>query len=102
MSNKQVELAVKTRDAFAMLTDAWQEYVESLAPPEVRENWIPEKIVWVERTGQKGLFEQSEDFNNPEFKAMLRDISSHGGKLSRDGVFYWVFQNGSTVGRKHT
>jgi hypothetical protein len=62
--------------------------------------WNPEKIPWVEKTGPKGQYDQSEDVNNPEFKALLKDLSAHEGKLTRDGCFYWVFQNGSTVGRK--
>jgi len=34
------------------------------------------------------------------FKAMLRDLANHNGKLMRDGYFYWVYKNGATVGRK--
>ena len=66
--------------------------------------WDPTKISWTQKEGLKGPFEISEDINNPEFKAMLKDLADHKGKLSRkDGdrtVFYWVFQNGTTVGRK--
>jgi hypothetical protein len=63
-------------------------------------NWNPDIIKWVKAEGSKGEFEKSEDFNNPEFKKMLKDLAEHDGKLTRDGVFYWVFKNGSTVGRK--
>jgi hypothetical protein len=63
-------------------------------------NWNPDKIKWEKAEGSKGEFEKSEDFNNPEFKKMLKDLAEHNGKLTRDGVFYWVFKNGSTVGRK--
>jgi hypothetical protein len=63
-------------------------------------SWNPDAIKWVKAEGSKGEFEKSEDFNNPEFKKMLKDLAEHNGKLTRDGVFYWVFKNGSTVGRK--
>ena len=63
-------------------------------------DWNPDIIKWVKAEGSKGEFEKSEDFNNPEFKKMLKDLAEHDGKLTRDGVFYWVFKNGSTVGRK--
>jgi hypothetical protein len=63
-------------------------------------DWNPDVIKWVKAEGSKGEFEKSEDFNNPEFKKMLKDLAEHNGKLTRDGVFYWVFKNGSTVGRK--
>lgn len=63
-------------------------------------NWNPEAIKWEKAEGWKGEFERSEDINNLEFKAMLKDLAEHNGKLTRDGLFYWVFKNGSTVGRK--
>lgn len=63
-------------------------------------SWNPDKIKWEKAEGFKGEFERSEDVNNPEFKAMLKDLAQHGGKLTRDGLFYWTYKNGSTVGRK--
>ena len=63
-------------------------------------NWNPDAIKWVKTEGWKGDYEKSEDVNNPEFKKMLKDLAEHNGKLTRDGIFYWVFKNGSTVGRK--
>jgi hypothetical protein len=68
--------------------------------PEHKWSWNPNKIKWEKAEGQKGEFEKSEDVNNPEFKAMLKDLNEHKGKLTRDGMFYWVYKNGSTVGRK--
>jgi hypothetical protein len=52
-------------------------------------DWNPDVIKWVKAEGSKG-----------EFEKMLKDLAEHDGKLTRDGVFYWVFKNGSTVGRK--
>ncbi len=63
-------------------------------------SWNPDKIKWEKAQGSKGEFERSEDVNNPEFKALLKDLANHNGKLTRNGWFYWTFKNGSTVGRK--
>ncbi|MEM1540697.1 MAG: hypothetical protein QXJ07_04870 [Candidatus Bathyarchaeia archaeon] len=63
-------------------------------------SWNPDKIKWEKAQGFRGEFEKSEDVNNPEFKALLKDLAQHNGKLTRDGWFYWTFKNGSTVGRK--
>jgi hypothetical protein len=71
-----------------------------VAEEKPRFTWNPDVINWVKAEGFKGDYEKSEDFNNPEFKKMLKDLAEHDGKLTRDGVFYWVFKNGSTVGRK--
>lgn len=66
----------------------------------VKVGWDPSKIKWEHAEGSKGPYERSEDADNPEFKAMLQDLAAHGGRLSKDGYFYWTFKNGSTVGRK--
>ncbi|MGQ9642156.1 MAG: hypothetical protein ACUVUF_08615 [Candidatus Bathycorpusculaceae bacterium] len=60
-------------------------------------NWNPAKIKWETVEGFKGEYERSEDVNSLDFKALLKDLAQHGGKLSRDSYFYWTF---STVGRK--
>jgi hypothetical protein len=63
------------------------------------QQWNPNLIKWESKQGSKGHYERSEDVNNPHFKLMLKDLASHQGKLTRNGLFYWVFQNGITVGR---
>jgi len=63
-------------------------------------SWNSDKIKWEQAEGPNGPYERSEDVNNPEFKAMLKDLARHAGRLTRDGWFYWTFKNGSTVGRK--
>ena len=62
--------------------------------------WNPDKIKWTVAQGAKGEYERSEDTDNPEFKAMIKDLSVHGGRLTREGYFYWIFTNSKTVGRK--
>ena len=67
---------------------------------EAKIGWEPDQIKWEEAQGTAGPYQRSEDANNPEFKLMLKDLAAHNGKLTRDGWFYWTFQNGTTVGRK--
>jgi len=67
---------------------------------EQKPSWNPDTIKWTETQGSSGLYERSEDVNSLDFKEMLRNLAGHSGKLSRDGFFYWAFQNGSTVGRR--
>jgi hypothetical protein len=67
---------------------------------EAKIGWDPEKIKWEETEGSSGPYQRSEDISNPDFKAMLKDLQAHNGKLTREGWFYWVFQSGTTVGRK--
>jgi len=62
--------------------------------------WNPSLIVWTEAEGPSGKYERSEDLNCKDFKALVKDLGEHKGKLTRGDFFYWLFQNGSTVGRK--
>ena len=96
-----VDFLVKLRDAAQLMADAANEYLERLAPKdEAKGNWDPSKIQWSQAEGSKGPYERSEDVNNLEFKAMLKDLAAHSGKTQRNGYFYWCFRNGHTVGRK--
>lgn len=63
-------------------------------------SWNPDKIKWNPTEGFKGAYDRSEDVNSLQFKAMLKDLVAHKGKLRRDGYFYWIFKNGYVVGRK--
>jgi len=58
------------------------------------------KIKWEQAEGARGLYQRSEDVNSVDFKLLVKDLQAHNGKLTKDGFFYWLFQNGSTVGRK--
>jgi len=70
------------------------------AEAKAKFSWNPDKISWQETEGFKGRYEKSSDVNSLDFKELLKDLASHNGKLSRNGFFYWVFKNGSTIGRK--
>lgn len=67
---------------------------------EAKMGWDPEAIKWEDAQGTAGPYQRSKDVDNPEFKTMLKDLQAHNGKLTRGGWFYWLFQNGTTVGRK--
>jgi hypothetical protein len=96
------EVLARLRDGLQGLQPAI-EAIDSFLPylGEPKEpTWNPGKIKWSQEQGAKGPFEKSEDVTSLDFKEMLKDLAAHQGKLSRDGYFYWTFQNGSTVGRK--
>jgi len=64
------------------------------------ENWDSSRIKWRQAEGARGPYQRSEDVNSVDFKLLVKDLQAHNGKLTKDGFFYWLFQNGSTVGRK--
>lgn len=98
------EFLIKLRDAAAMIVDAANQELEKLTPPELK-NWDPQKIKWVEAEGSKGPYQrypaQDEKAESTEdYRNLLADLRDHGDKLARGGFFYWLFQDGGTIGRK--
>ena len=55
---------------------------------EQKSLWDPSKIAWTQAEGSKGPYERSEDVDNLEFKAMLKDLNKHGNTLTHEGFFY--------------
>lgn len=64
------------------------------------DKYDPSKIKWDQAEGAHGLYQRSEDVSSVDFKLLVKDLAGHNGKFTKDGFFYWLFQNGSTVGRK--
>jgi len=93
------ELLVKLRDFHNGIAEALDSFIQTKSKAVLKEYNV-DKIKWVEAEGQHGKYERSDDANNPEFKALLKDLAEHNGKLTHKGYFYWVFQNGVTIGRK--
>jgi hypothetical protein len=62
--------------------------------------WKPEKIKWDKTEGPKGPYEKSSPEQSENYKDMLKDLEAHKGKLTKDGYFYWLFNDNETVGRK--
>jgi hypothetical protein len=62
---------------------------------EAVSDWDPERIKWHETTGPSGPFQKSDDANNPEFKAMLKDLQAHNGKMTRERLVLLGFQEWS-------
>jgi len=108
MDRKQLELFFKTRDAHQMIADAYNEYIESQTPSEIKEH-VSEKVFlelkFEQQTGAKlGSFELSNK-TNPENHAdkwnMAFDILSKAKATiqeryhGKDYQFsYWLYGEG--------
>jgi hypothetical protein len=91
----QIELA---RGSVEALLDAW---LEPKVKGSTKLPFDASKIPWIDRENEKGKFQVSEDYDNPEHKALLKFLNEHaGGCVNSEGFFYWVYKNGSTIGRK--
>lgn len=93
---------IKIRDGTQMIADGLTELIEERAPPKAKElPWAVDKIAWQEATGSRGPYFRANPQSTVDFQNMLQDIKNHGGKLNRNGFFFWVFTSDqATVGRK--
>jgi hypothetical protein len=115
--SKQVDFLIKVRESAQILADAANEYLESLAPPEVRGeksqrpeawtdrvgSWNPEHITWIAAQGDKGAYEKADVEHNSsgiDFSNLLKDLQEHKDSLTRNNLYYWKFTTGQVVGRK--
>ena len=80
------------------LLKRWLEQWDSENEPYA--NVDVEKIRWHTSKGRKGPFERSVDRHNPEFQKLLTDLKAKGRSFVRCGLYYWIFQDDKTIGRK--
>jgi len=88
------------------LIDGWltpSELTAQTQPQTQSEILNPEAIKWQSQPGlnnPKGPFAKSEDFNNPNHKSLVKKLAANKGFLRHKGFQYWLYKNGSTIGRR--
>lgn len=87
--------------------EAIDEFLNYLGASMEGKIWNPNKIKWVQTEGTKGPYERypakgEKAESTVDYKAMLEDLKRHNGKLMCGGLFYWLFTDQATVGRKRT
>jgi len=87
------------RNGLQTAVEAIDAYLNFLSKAELGE-WNPDKFKWLPQDGTKGPYEKAHYDDTADFKAMLEDLKKHNGKVTRAGVFYWLFTDEQTVGRK--
>jgi hypothetical protein len=101
MSSKQVDFLVKLRDAATMITDATNEYLESLAPSEVKEEALDySKLFWEKKQGEKGEYEQTSEKANQNcdlWKQFKVKVKEHKGFWQNGGYKFWFHQQDESV-----
>jgi hypothetical protein len=101
-----VDFLVKLRDAAQLVADAAQEELEKMDPTKPQETYNPENVQWTRTDGTKGPYErypafrQQPDTSNKDYNGLMADLKKHDGKLTRAGLFYWLFSDQTTIGRK--
>ena len=115
-----INFLTKLRDATSMIAEACQDELLLLNPTHGKSfssvekvgleinpspHNDPDKIKWVKATGQKGPYErypdsEQEPLQTIEYNTLMDAIERHDGKYTHNGMFYWIFTDGITIGRK--
>jgi len=98
---KIVFAVVDFANAIEAATISLRQNLKELGPPE----WNPEKVKWREAQGTHGPYQRYPGGDEKaevtlDYKNMLADLKNHDGRLTREGYFYWLFNDAATVGRK--
>jgi hypothetical protein len=100
MENKKIEALVKIRDACTMLAESINEFIDSQALMEEKTVYDVNKILWQNKNGERGAFELASEQDSTDYKQLIVHLQKNQGKLTKDGLFYWLFDDKKTVGRK--
>ena len=103
--SEQITILAKERDAFLLLAEAKNDRIELLNPDRTEREYNTESLKYVKTEGPSGVYQrypvQGEKIEStPDYRGLLADLNEHDGKLTRNGLFYWLFSDGATIGKK--
>jgi hypothetical protein len=98
----------KIRDALTDIQAAIQAELDNRNPeltPQKPANYNPENIDWFKASGPNGKYErypapQQQPKITPDYTYLMDQLKKHDGKFSYGGLFYWLFNDNVTIGRK--
>ena len=102
------ETLFKIRDGLTDVLAAIQAELDNRNPETTTQkpaNFNPENIDWFKASGPNGVYErypasQQQPTTTPEYTWLLNQLLKHEGKYSYGGLFYWLFNDKTTIGRK--
>ena len=101
------DFLVKLRDAAQMMLDAANMQLSQSVSVDSMDVCLydPNKIGWVRTEGPKGPYERYPAFQQKpsqtiDYLNLINDLKDHEGKMVLGGLFYWLWDDGETIGRK--
>jgi iron uptake system EfeUOB component EfeO/EfeM len=111
VSHMELETVFKLRDALQAAVDALQEEIEKHnpeLPQQTPANFDPEKISWIKTKNRDGEpYErypayQQQPTLTVEYTSLLDKLKQNNNKYFYGSIFYFLFDDGVTIGRKPT
>lgn len=107
----EIEFLVKLRDSAdkivegaALLRDATNEYLETMAPADVRDLGDLDMLKWTKKEGSGEPYEQArhEDNKTKEFDILQKKLEDHDGFLQTKNYKMWFHMGDlSIIDRRH-
>jgi len=97
----QIEGLVLIRDGAAMIADGVSKLLETTEPKEAQKlTYDISKIKTVQAEGPSGPYKKANNQDGNDYKLLIEDLKAHDGKITRDGFWIWLFNDGKTAGLK--
>jgi hypothetical protein len=96
---KQVEAMVLIRDGLTMTLDGVNRLLELEEPKETKKYDLS-KVKTEKTEGPSGFYQKATEQDSQDYRLLIEDLKQHDGKLTRDGMFIWLFSDGKAVGMK--
>ena len=58
------------------------------------------KIKTEKTEGPSGFYQKVTEQDSEDYRLLIDDLKRHDGKLTRDGQWIWLFDDGKTIGMK--
>jgi hypothetical protein len=99
------QFEAKLVDLLTAIETLCHDFKESIAQKHGITNYNPEKIQWNKTEGPNGPYErypayQQEPEQTTDYTNLLNDLKNHDGKLTHHGLFYWLWEDKTTIGRQ--
>ena len=96
----EIEFLVKLRDATQQIADATNEYLETMAPVDMRELGDFDGLKWTQKDGSKGPYQQtSKEANNnsKEFQTLQEKLKEKNGFWQTKSFKFWTHRDNPDI-----
>ena len=105
LTRKELEGLVLVRDGLTMAVDGLNNILETTEPKEEQtpQTYDLMQVVTVQTEGPRGQYlkiTHENNESNPVYFALVEDLKTHKGTITKQGYFVFLFEDQKTAGMK--